>query len=256
MTATTISSWSFSRLAVFEQCAYRARLQWLDKVPDTTPKPAADRGTTIHSEAEDYVKDPADSNLPPSLRKFRPDFESLRTRYREGLVLLEGEWGFDREWRPVDWRAAWLRLKCDAVIKLSDTALAVVDFKTGSRFGNEVKHLDQLMLYAVTALLRYPQIEHVTVEDWYLDQDERSAHSMTRKQMGRHLPVFDKRGRAMTTETRFKPNPNLFTCKYCPYSPDKQGDCKFGVSAPKTVGKPIAMPTKIINKPSATDHLF
>jgi len=42
-------------------------------------------------------------------------------------------------------------------------------------------------------------------------------------------------------------NPNQFTCKWCPYGPDRQGDCKYGVSA-------NAAP--LVNKPSATDALF
>ena len=48
MTKLTLPSWSFSSLMVFETCPYRTKLERLDKVPDNTPRPAADRGTQIH----------------------------------------------------------------------------------------------------------------------------------------------------------------------------------------------------------------
>lgn len=248
-----ILSWSFSRRSIFEQCAYRAKLAWIDKIPDNTPRTAADRGTEIHTEAENYVQ--GSDPLHTSLRHFADDFASLRTHYADGRVLLEQEWGFSRDWDVAPWQSAWLRLKCDAVVNLSETDLVVIDFKTGRRFGNEVSHLDQLILYAVTSFVRYPGIQKVITEDWYLDQNEKTSHEMTRKQMPRHLAQQDKRGRAMTDAKTFKPNPNMFTCKWCPYGPDKQGDCKFGVSSipqPKAVVKPLVF----TNKPSKSDALF
>jgi len=250
-TKPTIKDWSFSRLAIFEQCAYRAKLQSIDKIPDNTPKTAADRGTLIHTEAETYVK--GDGPLPPSLAKFQTDFESLRRHYADGRVFLEGEWGFDSEWNRTTWATAWLRLKCDAVVALGNDTIAVIDIKTGARFGNEVKHLDQLHLYAVASFLRYPSIKKVITEDWYLDHNEKTSHTMTDKQMPKYLALFDKRGHKMTSTTIFKPNPNQFTCKWCPYGPDRQGDCKYGVSAKAAPPKKIV---PIVNKPSATDTLF
>lgn len=565
-TKPTIKDWSFSRLAIFEQCAYRAKLQSIDKIPDNTPKTAADRGTLIHTEAETYVK--GDGPLPPSLAKFQTDFESLRRHYADGRVFLEGEWGFDSEWNRTSWATAWLRLKCDAVVALGNDTIAVIDYKglaldtsiptskgwttmgdikvgdkvfdqngdectvigksqiknlpcyeivfddttrvtcdeehlwtlndgsvvpvtnltkqsyinvceplglpekelpvhpyvlgiwladgkhtsgeitkpddfiwkeikrcgyqishdyaeragknkcrihsvrnlttqlkvinvygnkhipqmymrasfeqrlallqglmdgdgsvnplrkqvvlstvdpdlaeqyrelicslgqrctvspqlgkgfgkfcvfypisfrpygiipfrlprkaqlcmtfgpgrsatrrvkqvkriesvptqcilvdsldhtflctknflpthnTGARFGNEVKHLDQLHLYAVASFLRYTSVKKVITEDWYLDHNEKASHTMTDKQMPKHLAHFDKRGHTMTSTTVFKPNPNQFTCKWCPYGPDRQGDCKYGMSAKVAPPKKIV---PIVNKPSATDALF
>ena len=112
---------------VFEDCKYRARLQWLDKIPDTTPKPAADRGTQIHQEAEDYVR--GKGEFTHNLRHFKSDFVALRAHFAEGRVVCEEEWGFDRNWEVVDWNRAWLRLKCDVVTHLSAQHVAVLDYK-------------------------------------------------------------------------------------------------------------------------------
>lgn len=535
--STTIPSWSISRVQTFEQCKYRAKLQWLDKIPDLQPKTAADRGSEIHLEAENYVK--GQSDFTQNLRFFKADFDALAAHFHQGRVICEEEWGFDRNWQVADWKRAWLRLKCDAVCHLDAKHLAVIDYKglerstliptptgwttmgeiqigdklfaqdgsvcsvtgksqvkhlpcyeitfddktsvkcdnehlwtlsngnvvevtklkkndyisvakplqlqeaelpidpyvfglwladgkhtsseitkpddfiweeikrsgyelgveqntpcrcqtvkgirrqlieldvlgnkhipqiymrasfnqrlallqgimdgdgsvnvsrkqvvlnttnpdlakqyrelalslgqratltdtlgkgfeklcvvywiifrpngimpfrlprkaekcknfgpgrsasrrvvsvkeipsvetqciavdsedrtflctehfipthnTGKRFGNEVKHAIQLQLYALCALIRYVEVEQVTCELWYLDQNELAAFTMKRSQLKKYLAYFDKKGREFTEETEFKPNPNVISCKYCPYHPSRQGDCKFGV---------------------------
>lgn len=227
MSKATIPSWSISRIQVYEQCAYRAKLQWLDKIADLQPKTAADRGSQIHQEAEDYVL--GKSDFTPSLRHFRLDFESLKRHADAGRVICEEEWGFDRNWNVSDWRKAWLRLKCDAVCFLDPSHAVVIDYKTGKRFGNEVKHAIQLQLYALCALIRYPELEQVTCELWYLDQNELASFTMKRSQMSKYLKLFDQKGRKFTEDTVFKPNPNVESCKYCPYHPSKQANCEYGV---------------------------
>ncbi len=549
----TLNSWSFSKLIVFEECKYRAKLQWLDKIPDLQPKTAADRGTQIHQEAEDYVL--GKSGLTHNLRHFEDDFAALAQHAKSGRVICEQEWGFDDQWNPTEWRRAWLRLKADAVCHLDATHAVVVDYKglerttpiptptgwttmgdirlgdelfaqdgsvcqvtgksqvknlpcfeivfddttkvrcdnehlwtladgsvvpvtalkkhdhiavakplqlpeanlpidpyvfglwladgkhtsaeitkpdsfiweeivrcgyeishdyserakdnkcrvhtvkgirgllvklnvlgnkhipqiymrasfeqrlallqgimdgdgsvnplrkqvvlqsvdpdlskqylelilslgqratraftlgkgfgkyviaypisfrpnginpfrlprkanackdfgpgrsatrrivsieeipsvetqciavdsadhtflctdrflpthnTGKRFGNEIKHARQLQLYAVCALILYPELERVTCELWYLDQNELADFTMKRSQLKKYLKIFDKAGIEFTTESEFKPNPNIYSCKYCPYHPSKQGDCTFGAVTEARVNTPTS----------------
>lgn len=252
---TTIKNWSFSSLMVFESCKYRARLERVDRIPDNTPRPNADRGSQIHQEAEDYVRGKAP--FTHNLRFFQDDFNALKRHYDAGRVVCEEEWGFDSNWSPAEWKSAWLRLKCDAVVHLDSTHLAVIDYKTGKRFGNEIKHAEQLQLYALCSLLRYPEVEQVTCELWYLDQNELASFVMKRKQLSRYLQLFDKRGVAMTTETQFKPNPNIISCKYCPYGPDRQGDCKFGVRQDGSKAQTVKVEELQLNKKALkSDALF
>ena len=177
-----ISSWSFSRLTVFEQCKFRAKLQMIDKIPDPTPRPAADRGTEIHQTCEDYVRGTA--ALRKEMRHFEEEFVVLRDLFKKGKVSLEGEWGFTKDWEPCDYKKAWLRAKADAVVWLSPTHVVVIDYKTGKRFGNEVKHGEQLQLYALCMMVRHPEIERVTVELWYLDQNEMAPLDLRQQPIG------------------------------------------------------------------------
>lgn len=221
---TFIPTWSFSRIQDFEQCKRRAKLKYLDKIPEPErPLPpgktehANDRGTRIHDAGERFAR--GGIELIPELQKFGSEFERLKALYATGNVSLEGEWAMDRSWEPVAWASsdAWLRLKLDALVFLSPTEAVAIDYKTGKRYGNEVKHNEQLQLYQLVTFLRYPKLETIHVELWYLDVDELVTVTYTRNQGLRFRRSFENRGNAMTTCTEFPPNPNIFSCKWCPY---------------------------------------
>ena len=231
-----IDAWSYSRLSIFEQCKLHAKLAYIDRIPEP-PRPlppgktehANDRGTRIHEAAELFVKGGVE--LLPELKDFKPEFERLRELYREGKVSLEGEWAVDQEWSPVAWRSstAWARIKLDTFVRMSKTHGVVIDYKTGKRYGNEIKHAEQCQLYQLAAFLRYPELEVIDVELWYTDQNELSHMRYTREQGLRFYNNFNRRGSAMVAERDFPANPNMFACRWCPYGPRGTGDCTKGV---------------------------
>ncbi len=49
-----VAAWSYSALKVFEECPYRTYISRVKKIPEPS-SPAADRGSQIHDEAEQYV---------------------------------------------------------------------------------------------------------------------------------------------------------------------------------------------------------
>lgn len=218
-----IKSWSYSKLLDFEQCPRRVKMKHIDRVPEEKA-PAAERGTQIHQMAEDYVRGKGKS-LPTELMKFVDEFEVLRRDFKLGLVSLEGEWGFDKDWMPADYKTAWLRMKGDAIHLSNKTSAVVIDYKTGRSFGNEIKHGEQVQLYAIATFIRYPNLQNITVELWYLDQDELTKKEYTRAQALRYVQPFDKRGNKLTSAKDFPANPNQFTCKWCPYGTAKGGQC-------------------------------
>lgn len=124
----TIKSTSFSRLQVFETCKLRAKLQFVDRVPDPNPKTAADRGTAIHQMGEDFVRGKL-TELPRELDKFSDEFYKLRELFLTGNVSLEDEWGYDTDWNETPYRTAWLRMKLDALVFMTPYECAVIDYK-------------------------------------------------------------------------------------------------------------------------------
>lgn len=225
----TISNWAYTKLTDFESCAYKAFLKHVERIPEEKG-PAAERGTAIHQLAEDYVVGKL-KTFPIELRNFKDEFEAMRLAYSTTTtVSVEGEWGFAKDWTPTDYKSAWLRVKLDARVSVNPKKSVVIDYKTGKRAGNEIKHGEQVILYGLAEVLRQPEVEIVVVELWYLDMDEMHAVTFTRAQLLAQLPGFEARGLRMTTATTFPANPNIFSCRYCPYGPDKGGQCKQGVS--------------------------
>ena len=237
-----ISSWSHSKLGDFEKCRFLAWLKHDQKVPEPTrPLPpgktehANDRGTRIHQHAEDFVNGTTASQI-AEMGKFKVEFDHLRHLFTLGLVSLEGEWAVDESWNPTDWKTGWHRSKVDAIVFPDPATAVVIDYKSGRKFGNEVKHAEQTQLYALNAVLRYPALEVVHTELWYLDVDELTSATFTRAQILRFKANFDRRGRALTSCTTWPTNANVYSCQWCQYGPWNGGQCKDGVQRP-TKGK-------------------
>lgn len=234
----SIRTWSYSRLTVFEQCPLRAKLAYIDKIPEPErPLPqgktehANDRGTRIHSAAELYVNSKNPVNLAPELKQFEEEFVHLRTLYKQGKVSLEGEWAMDRQWMPIGWDdpKAWLRLKLDAFVHLSDSIGVVIDFKTGRQHGNEISHSSQCQLYQLVSFLRYPEIKTITTELWYIDSPDVVSMKYRQDQGLRLIAGFERRAIAMTEATEFPAKPSIFSCRWCPYNTPEH--CAKGVRA-------------------------
>jgi PD-(D/E)XK nuclease superfamily protein len=232
-----IKTASYSRVTDFEKCAFRAELKYVRKEiePQRPLKPgqteqANDRGTRIHEDGELFVKGER-AELTPELKYFSDEFSKLREMYQSGLVSLEGEWGFDSAWQPTEYYGdnIWLRVKLDSMVRLTPTHAVVIDYKTGRRDGNEIKHNDQVQLYQIATLQRYPEIEEVTAELWYTDQDELVTSHGTRDKIMKHFKRFNDRFTKLTSATAFPPNPNTFTCRFCLYGPKGSGVCTVGV---------------------------
>ena len=234
----SLKSWSHSRLVDFEKCRFMAKLKYIDRIPEPErPLPpgktehANDRGTRVHDAAERYVM--GGIELIPELHSHREHYDELREKYALGKVALEGEWAVDREWMPVAWGSstAWGRMKLDAMVQEKPDYARVIDYKTGKKAGNEIKHAEQEQIYQLATFLRYPQLQRVQVEFWYTDlgPEEMVVRTYTRAQGLKFLKAVERRASALTDCTDFKPNPNVFSCKWCPYGPRGTGHCKVGV---------------------------
>lgn len=234
----TISAWSFSRLVeVYEKCGLRAKFEFVDKRPK--PQPAAGdkaaiasaRGKAIHKGAEAYVK--GEGVLIRELDKPEvvTQLERYRSAYADGFAVVEEQWGYDRDWQPTSWFGdqTWLRVACDVVMQ-AQSVVEINDWKSGTRFGNEVKHSQQGILYAIATLIRYPEADAATIRFTYVDENKSISKTYDRATVMRLMPSWDARGKAMTSDTQFRAKPNKSNCRFCPYGPNV-GDrsCPVGV---------------------------
>ncbi len=229
-------SWSFSKLGDFQKCRKYFWLKHEQKIPepDRPLKPgqtehANDRGSRIHDSCELYVRGDSDDLAPEAEKHFGLKIDLLRHLHTEGVVELEGNWGMSKDWDIAEWNQAWLRLKLDVLVHLSPDSAIVIDYKSGKKWGNEVKHDQQLQLYALVTFLRYPELETVQAELWYVDQGETTSKTYTREQSLRYRRTYDRQGADITGCSVWPANPNKYSCQWCLYGPEHSGHCAVGV---------------------------
>jgi len=233
-----ISAWSWSRLEVYESCPYRAYLQYVEKIPTPPLVPPEGkeehpltRGVRVHEAAEDFVT--RDILLIPELEKFGEQFEQQRIQYQEDpdLCIVEAEWAIDQKWQPTGWRSkdTWGRMKLDWGYVDGNT-MTIVDYKTGKKYAT--KHVQQGQLYALAARAFFPEVEQFNVAFWYLDQDDVLEQSYSAIKVDVLRDGFDRRAQAMTGATTFKPKPNSWSCRFCPYGEGRDGNkhCEYRYS--------------------------
>ena len=220
-----LDKWSHSSLVSYEECAYREFLKGVKRIRQESG-PAAERGTLIHGLAEDFVQGNI-SDLPPELLKIETRVREVAEAYARGEVEVEQEWGFDRAWNPGDWDmpGLWHRAKLDVFWRTSPTSGRIIDWKTGKRFNNELKHGQQGLTYTIDAFMRHPELEFVETEFAYVDHGEYAKSRYTRAQAMHFHPQLHNRAVMMTTATEFKPKPSFNACRWCYYA--KSGDCDF-----------------------------
>ena len=221
-----VKVWSFSSLKAFENCPWQIKLSKVDKLPQKSGQ-AAERGSFIHDQCEQWVRGGIEKLPHDNKTKFdqlQSDFDLLKAYYDEGKVQMEENWGIRTDWSPCDWDAGdelWGRGKLDAFILEDEKSCRIIDYKTGRRFGNEYKHMDQGLSYALHAMHRYPELDVFQVEFWYIDDGTKMVKVFKRAQLQILLPRYHDRAVEMTTTTSFIPNANKNSCRFCPYGSNR-----------------------------------
>ena len=226
-----VPAWSMSRLFEFESCPYAVYLGKVEKMPSPSGS-AAERGTKIHDHIEMYIRG-EHTDVIKEMRGFIKLIDLMRDEYVEARCEVEGDWAFTRDWQVTEWSAkdAWARMKLDGLLHESATSAVIVDWKTGRKFGNEMKHNQQGMGYAIGSFRRYPELESVAVKFAYLDQNDELTGHYTRKQAELLEPGLTLRADKMTTCTEFEPKPSFHACRWCAFGKVQEGQdepaCKY-----------------------------
>lgn len=219
-----IKSWSISRLKVYESCPKHAKLKYIDKIPepDRGPPPKGewpnDRGSRVHKQSEQFVKGER-NDLVAESAAFSEEFHHLRDMHKAGKVITERMWCFNTDWCLVDEEDReniWARFIIDALVFVTPNHAVVIDYKTGKRFGNEIDHGKQVQAYQLATFLKYPEVDLVTTELWYLDQNELATQRFTREQGLRFYKGINDRAVKMTEAEDFPSKPGR-ACFFCPY---------------------------------------
>ena len=224
--AQRITAWSFSRLNDYRKCPKFAFFKHVQRLKEPG-NAAMERGGKIGEMAEKFAVAKAKAVCPPELATFEEEFRVLQKH----KVMSEEEWAFTAEWVPTGWfdKDAWCRVKVDAFHMFKEELTVcgkVIDYKTGKL---NPTHLDQLSLYALCAFCKYPELDAVEVQLWYLDHgvllpDPLKLYS--RDEVPTLKKEWEAGTRAMLADRRFVEKPGK-ACGWCHYSKGKDGPCKF-----------------------------
>lgn len=223
--APQITAWSFSRLGDYRNCPQKAKFKVIDKLKEPESDAMAE-GTRVHKLAEDYtLSTKAKPALPKELKLFAEEFKVLR---KLAGVECEAEWTFTKEWTRTGWfdGNAWLRIKVDAhCYDPVQKRVLVVDHKTGKM---RDKDREQLELYALAAMLIYPEATGVDCQLWYLTLGELITENFeVQKDTVKKLRAkWEKNAKPMLTDRKFKPTPNAL-CRWCHFRKQNGGPCEF-----------------------------
>lgn len=235
---TTITAWSFSRWNTYNQCPYKARLLYIDKLKQPS-SPAMDRGTAIHKLAENYTKGLI-RNAPKELGSFAPEFKELRGMYSKSkdMISVEETWAFRKDWsitRWDDWNGCWLRVKLDMAHRVDNRAI-VTDVKTGKFSSwNLSDYTLQIELYALSGLVVYANVPNLEVAGRLLYVDHGITYPepgstdeivYTKKDLPRLKKEWLARVKPMLSDKTFKPKPNNF-CGSCHFRKSNNGPCQY-----------------------------
>jgi len=221
-----INQWSYSRLSCFEKCPKQAEFKFVKKLKEPG-SPAMDRGKHIHKLCEEYIRG-FHQEIPEEIKGLEDNFKELKELHERGHVLCEEDWAWDEEWKRTGWfdYNTWGRAKVDAFVYeegISEQA-RVIDFKTGKFEGNEEAHREQCELYGSIALKRFPELEEIITEMWYLDHNKISKFVYDTQTIILKRDRINARAIDMTTATEFPANPHKWKCRWCHFG--KEGLCE------------------------------
>jgi CRISPR/Cas system-associated exonuclease Cas4 (RecB family) len=185
-----------------------------------------ERGTRIHEAIEQYIRGEIEE-LPAEAEGAQPYADIFRDDYQAdpATLLQEQMWYFDEHWSPLEsYDGSYWLAKLD-VIKLIEDGLEaqIVDWKSGKKMGNEVKHADQIKTYVISAFAKYENLTHVECLLRYTDAKEETHIAMTRQQAIPFIPRLDARIKKFLNDTLCYPNPSVNHCRYCPYKQGRLG---------------------------------
>lgn len=229
-----VTAWSFSRYSTYRQCPAKFKFSALMRINE--PKNAAmERGAEIHTMAEMYLKGTT-TKLPAELKLFADEFKKLRLLYKKRTVgiTVEDNWAFTAEWDRTEWNnwlKCWVRIKLDCAHQSDDETMVISDWKTGKmREELHEEYLEQLQLYALSALLLHPHINFVKPRLVYLDQgmiyppvDDPIVYD--RSDIPKLKKLWEKRVKPMFMDKTFAPKAND-KCHWCFYG--QSGKAKGG----------------------------
>jgi hypothetical protein len=193
------TSWSFSSLMNYERCPHTQSFPYVKAQGGQASCEAAQRGFDIHAQCAKF------EYTAPGF-----DFETLKLSH----PIVEQKYGLDAEWNECGYYEAWLKIIPD-VLQVDTERITIIDYKTGKREYKEIKHSQQMQLYACALDALYPGRLEINTQLWYLDQGFIHSSSLSPKRIGGMRMRLHNRALTMLSDEKMTPKPSKSNCRFC-----------------------------------------
>jgi len=226
-----LGRWAPSKYNEYRKCplkVYKQRLEprLVGGVSTPPTNDAAIRGVEVHKAAEDYLR----GNRPDLAcilgQYYYEEFMRARHLVKHTDHAIEDRWYFQHAPRETFWvpvtSADDAHIVCvmDLVLFKGTNAL-IVDYKTGKYEHKMMPHGLQAEAYAHAVFSKYPHIETVDVEVWYLEHPTHRMlkRSYTRNGRYRGAWILNKAIESWLSikEKDIYPTKSRGVCANCPY---------------------------------------
>jgi hypothetical protein len=221
---SAVTAWSYSRLELYERCPLAFKLKHIDKTPEAQ-SPAMERGDRIHKEIAAYLQKKVDRPPQEASKYFSKLMKELHDLPPD-WTFFEQQWGFTQNWQATGWfgKDTWFRAVLDAGAIYPDNTADAVDHKTGKKYA---VNAEQMEVFGLAVLCRFPHVEKVTTRLWYHDSGDEVVDEVTVDERSALIAKWDARVAPMFADTAFIARPNE-KCRWCAFSKSAGGVCKFG----------------------------
>ena len=230
-------SFSYSRWSLWKKCPLAYKYQNVDKIDTGPPSPALQEGRKVHDDARDYLigKMPdMPKRMAKHYSKLAGEIAWMRREMKKGIVRVEDQLAYDRDWRPVSWfspntyaRFIWDACLVDDADKDKVTEAHAVDWKTGKPYGS---YEDQMQIFSIPAFLEYPNLQVFKGYLLYLDTGEDQDFTITQDQfMTQVWPTWTSNIAMMEADVSYPAKPSHDACKFCDFGKRKLNICAHGV---------------------------
>jgi len=207
--------WSHSGLKNFETCARQFHEVKILKNYPRQETEATLYGTTLHEQAELYIRD--GRALDVSFKFMQPTLDALLAM--PGRKLTEYEMALDKDLRACNFKAPhyWVRGIADLIIVDDDNLSArCFDYKSG---GNKYPDTDQLTLMSLMIFKHFPHVRQVSSGLLFVLKDTVTKHRVNRDQEDKLWWRYRERvgsiGVAHATGV-WNPKQSGLCARYCP----------------------------------------
>ena len=220
-----VTAWSWSRYELYARCPLAFKLKNIDKIEEPVSKAMA-RGRDVHKSLDNYITGKTEVCPPEVKHPFHQKLYGEMRAFPAEDKVVEQQRGFTSSWKPTSWfgKDTWFRAILDAGFMYDDLSFEAVDHKTGKKYG---ENAEQMELFALSVMLKYPPVQNVTTRLVYLDSGEEESHEFAISVKSNLVAKWERKVAPMFSDTVFAPRPND-KCRFCHFSKSNTGMCKFG----------------------------